>query len=114
MRDRTIMFARAKGLRRESTDAERAVWRMLRGRALEGRKFRRQVPLGPYIADFACFDPKVVIECDGSQHVDSAYDEERDAWFRREGFKVLRFWSDHVLREPEGVADAILAAVRRP
>ena len=100
-------------MRREATDAERALWRMLRGKAFEGAKFRRQVPLGNYIADFACFDPKVIVEADGGQHADSAYDAERDAWLRGQGFVVLRFWNEAVLREPEGVADVLSAALRR-
>ncbi len=106
------MFERARAMRRDATDAERRVWAMLRNRRIEGMKFRRQVPLGAYIADFACFDPKIIIECDGGQHVDSAYDEARDAWFRAQGFKMLRFWNNDVLREPDGVVDAILAALR--
>ena len=100
-------------MRRDGTDAERRMWRVLRGCGLEGLKFRRQVPLGNYIADFACFNPKVIIEVDGSQHADSTYDAERDAWFRAQGFRVLRFWNNDVLQETEGVADAIIAALRR-
>ena len=113
MRDRTLLFSRAKTMRREATDAERALWRLLRGRAFEGVKFRRQVPLGNYIADFACFDPKLIVEADGGQHADSAYDAERDAWFQAQGFRILRFWNDAVLKEPDGVADAVIAALRQ-
>ena len=106
------MFERARGMRRDATDAERRVWAMLRNRQIERMKFRRQVPLGAYIADFACFDPKIIVECDGGQHAGSGYDAARDAWFRAQGFRVLRFWNADVLSEPDGVADAILAALR--
>ena len=85
----------------------------LRGGRLDGLKFRRQVPLGSYIADFACFDPKLIIECDGGQHADSAYDERRDAWFSEQGFRVLRFWNGHVADDIESVVEAILRIARR-
>ena len=113
MRDRALLYARAKAMRREATPAERVLWRILRSRRLAGFKFRRQVPLGPYIADFACFDPKVVIECDGAQHADSAYDTARDAWLSAQGFRVIRFWNRHVREEPDGVVDALLAQLSR-
>ena len=113
MRDRALLFSRAKAMRREATPAERALWRILRSRHLAGFKFRRQVPLGSYIADFACFDPKAVIECDGSQHADSAYDAERDAWLAAQGFRVIRLWNRRALEEPEGVVDELLFKLRR-
>ncbi len=108
MPERPIMLARARAMRKESTDAERLMWRMLRSRQLEGLKFRRQLPIGPYIADFACLNPRVIVECDGGQHVDNAYDAERDAWLKAQGFRVFRFWNDHVLRETDGVAHLLL------
>jgi very-short-patch-repair endonuclease len=113
MVERAEMLRRARAMRREPTDAERVMWRMLRARGFDGLKFRRQVPLGVYIADFACFDPRVIIECDGGQHADCRYDEARDAWFRAQGFRVMRFWNNHVLYEPEGVEIALLAAIGR-
>jgi len=84
------------------------MWRVLRRRQLDGMKFRRQAPIGPnYIADFACFDPKVIIEVDGGQHADNAYDLRRDAWFRSQGFVVLRFWNGEVLDHPDDLPELV-------
>jgi very-short-patch-repair endonuclease len=81
----------ARSLRREMTGGERLLWQCLRGEQL-GIKFRRQHPVGPYIADFACLAPQLIVEVDGSQHADQqAYDAKRDAYFRSLGFDVLRF-----------------------
>ena len=89
------------------TDSERKLWSGLRGEQL-GVKFRRQHPLGNYIADFACLDPKMIVELDGSQHVDrAAYDASRDAFFRTQGFAVLRFATNEPLRNLAGVLTAI-------
>ena len=113
MPDRQVMLSRAREMRREPTEAERVMWRLLRDRQFRGLKFRRQLPIGRYVADFACLDPRVIIECDGGQHAESAYDAERDAWLRSEGFRVIRFWNDAVLRETEGVWDTLLHELRR-
>lgn len=95
------------------TDAERRLWAGLRGEQL-GVKFRRQHPLGCYVLDFACLDPKLAIEIDGSQHLDQiAYDAERDAWLLEQGFTVLRFPSNETLSNPAGVLNRILDAVSR-
>jgi very-short-patch-repair endonuclease len=102
---------RARELRRNSTDAERALWRVLRSRQLGRVKFRRQQPIGPYIADFVAFEYRLVIECDGGQHADSPHDAARDAWLERNGYRTLRFWNNDVLANPEGVAAVILAEV---
>ena len=99
------MFGRARAMRGDSTLAERKLWAILRGRRLEGFKFRRQVPLGRYIGDFVCFDPAVVVECDGAPHEDSLYDLERDAWLRAQGFRVLRFSNAEVVDQTLEVAD---------
>ena len=81
----------ARILRCEMTDGERLLWRKLRFEQL-GFKFRRQHPLGSYVADFACLAPKLIIEIDGSQHADQlAYDTKRDVFFRQHGFDVMRF-----------------------
>ena len=109
---RTLSPARA--MRRAPTDAERALWGMLRHRRLQTVKFRRQAPLGPYIVDFLCVAHKLVIEADGSQHVDSSHDARRDDWLRREGYKILRFFNVDVLRERENVLAAIAAACGLP
>jgi very-short-patch-repair endonuclease len=98
----------ARSLRRDMTDAERKLWSGLRGEQL-GFKFRRQHPLGAYIADFACLEPKLIIELDGSQHEDNqAYDLARDAFFKAQGFVVLRFPSNALFQNLDGVLSAIL------
>lgn len=106
---------RARRLRRFGTDAERKLWSVLRGRQLDGSKFRRQQRLGPYFADFACLEVGLVIEADGSQHADQvAYDEERTRFLNGQGYRVLRFWNHEVLTNLEGVTDVIRAALRSP
>ncbi|QRF58586.1 endonuclease domain-containing protein [Variovorax paradoxus] len=98
----------ARALRREMTDSERKLWSGLRGEQL-GVKFRRQHPLGSYIADFACLDPKLIVELDGSQHQAQAdYDARRDAFLRAQGFDVLRFGSNDPFVNLEGVLQAIV------
>lgn len=102
-----ISFARA--LRTESTDVERLLWRHLRARRFAGYKFKRQQPIGPYIADFVCFNAKLVVELDGGQHAERTdEDARRDAWLRSQGFDVLRFWNTEVIEEPEAVLSLIL------
>ncbi|WP_322317939.1 endonuclease domain-containing protein [Hydrogenophaga sp.] len=98
----------ARALRRDMTDAERKLWSGLRGEQL-GFKFRRQHPLGAYIADFACLEPTLIIELDGSQHADNqAYDMAREAFFEAQGFAVLRFPSNAPFQNLDGVLSAIL------
>jgi very-short-patch-repair endonuclease len=97
----------AKKMRRESTDAELAMWRLLRDRRLAKYKFRRQVPFQTYILDFVCFEKRVVIEIDGSQHADSARDVARDATLRAEGFRIERYWNNDVLQRPSAVLEDI-------
>ena len=110
MRNSKLKY-RARDLRTQPTDAERTLWRYLRSEQLSGWKFRRQHPIPPYIADFACIQAKLIIEVDGGQHADSAYDSVRDEHLRRHGWRVLRFWNNDVLGNPEGVAATILAAI---
>jgi len=112
MPDRRTMRDRARAMRKAPTEAERAMWRLLRLERL-GVKFRRQAWLGDYIADFVCFSPRLVVEVDGSQHAGSDYDATRDAAFQAHGYKVLRFWNGEVLRNPDGVCRTILAAMGR-
>src|SRR5439155_9537426 len=71
------------------TDPERKIWYALRGRRLAGAKFRRQVPVGPYVADFLCYEARLVIEVDGGQHAESAKDRRRDRWFADNEFRIL-------------------------
>ena len=96
----------AKILRKRLTDAEKLMWRHLRGKQLEGFKFRRQEPIGNYVADFVCYEKRVIVEVDGSQHC-SEKDHERDRWFEGQGFKVIRFWNNEVLKNTEGVWEVI-------
>ncbi|MBA3527126.1 MAG: DUF559 domain-containing protein [Sphingomonas sp.] len=99
----------AQRLRRDSTDAENRLWRHLRNRNLGGFKFRRQVTIGEYVADFACVECRVVVEADGGHH-----SEERDAARTNRlsalGWRVIRFWNTEILRQTEGVLAAILTA----
>ncbi|MCU0612355.1 MAG: endonuclease domain-containing protein [Candidatus Eisenbacteria bacterium] len=104
---------RARSLRRRSTDAERALWRRLRGRQLAaGLKFRRQCPIGPYTADFFCQEARLVVEVDGSQHTGSRADETRDEWMTAQGFRILRFWDNDVLLRADSVLETIRVAAR--
>lgn len=99
----------ARTLREAMTDAERALWFHLRAKRFQGWKFRRQQPIGNYIVDFVCFDAKLVIELDGGQHAERAdADARRTAWLESQGFRVLRFWNDAVLKETEAVLEEIL------
>jgi len=105
--------SRAKELRRTLTDAEVRLWYRLRRPFIVGVRFRRQVPIGPYIADFACLRPGIVIELDGGQHADAVtYDATPSAWLANAGFRVLRFWNHEVLARTDDVMDAIWLAVR--
>ncbi|RWD43559.1 MAG: endonuclease domain-containing protein [Mesorhizobium sp.] len=103
-------FARA--MRREPTEAEDRLWQELRGRRLDNIKFRRQVPIGRYVADFVCAEARLIVEIDRSQHAESRHDQERDAELKARGFRVLRFWNDDVLKELDAVCDTIIAYVR--
>jgi very-short-patch-repair endonuclease len=97
-----------RGLRKRMTDAEQALWRILRVRQLDGCKFRRQHPYENYILDFVCLEHRMVIEVDGGQHAESASDEARDARLAAAGFTVLRFWNHDVLADTHAVGDEIL------
>ena len=94
------------------TDAERAVWRFLRLRQVEGKRFGRQVPIDHYIVDFACFEARLIIELDGGQHFESESDRIRDDYLRAQGFRILRFWNNDVLANREGVYQVISEALR--
>jgi uncharacterized radical SAM protein YgiQ len=104
----TKTVQRSRDLRRESTDAERHLWRHLRRRQIAGARFRRQHPLGPYIVDFVSLDHRLVVELDGGQHADQrAYDEARSQWLDGRGFRVIRFWNHEVFQETEAVLQTI-------
>ncbi|MGE8102935.1 endonuclease domain-containing protein [Allorhizobium sp. NPDC080224] len=107
--------ANARRLRSTSTDAERKLWRHLWRIPINGSHFRRQVPIGPYFADFACHQIGLIIELDGSQHVTDEgleRDQERTAFLEAQGYKVIRFWNAEVLTELDAVLDTVFAAVR--
>jgi very-short-patch-repair endonuclease len=88
------------------------MWSALRDRRLKRYKFRRQHPVGGFIADFACTQHALVIELDGGQHADSAADARRTAWLESQGWMVIRFWNSDVLTNTEGVVEAVLRALR--
>jgi len=99
----------AKTMRREPTDAEARIWKLLRDQRLANFKFRRQVPFQNYILDFVCFERRLVIEIDGSQHASTEADAARDAALIAEGFRVARYWNNDVLQRPAAVLEDILA-----
>ncbi|HEV7271753.1 endonuclease domain-containing protein [Pseudoxanthomonas sp.] len=103
----------AKQLRRRMTDAERRLWQYLRAGRLEGLKFRRQHPVPPYIVDFCCVEARLVVELDGSQHSPAA-DAARTRYLQSQGWRVVRFWDNDVLREVEAVVTAIWDFASRP
>ncbi len=103
----------AKHLRKNMTDAETRLWHELRAKRFEGYKFKRQVPIGKYIADFACLTRKLVVEVDGSQHDGSAHDVVRDQWLVSQGFRVLRLWNRELLLDTDGAMLSILAALNQ-
>jgi len=106
---------RARGLRADQTDAEQLLWYHLRNQRLQGWKFRRQHEIGPYIADFLCPDAGLIVELDGGQHGEQmAYDEARTRKLQEEGYRVLRFWNNEVLKNTDSVLEAILEALASP
>lgn len=109
MKNRLTRIARS--LRKRMTDAERRLWKALRGKQLEGLKFRRQQPIGAYIVDFVCFEKRIVVEADGSRHYEGEQmqkDFERDRRLREQGFQVLRFTNREIMSNTEGVILSIL------
>jgi len=112
MRNATVI-QRARILRRGQTDAERALWRLLRSRQFANYKFRRQHPIESFVADFACLERMVVIEVDGAHHADQRQrDHRREQILRAQGFRILRFSDRQVLTELDSVAEAVLQALQ--
>ncbi len=106
----------AKRLRRGQTDAERKMWRLLRPFRDDGIPFRRQAPVGPFIVDFVWLSGRLVIEVDGGQHnmlQGEAIDRKRTSWLSSQGFEVLRFWNNDVLRNGEGCQQVIAEAIEK-
>ena len=104
--------SKARGLRKNSTDAEKKLWFAVRDRRLAGFKFIRQKSIGPYVADFLCRDHNLIVEVDGGQHAESESDLVRDAYLASEGYRVLRFWNSDVLANLDGVLQTILASLK--
>ncbi|MDZ4370044.1 MAG: endonuclease domain-containing protein [Phenylobacterium sp.] len=107
---RNSTVAQARALRRRATSTERFLWRLLRDRRLEGLKFRRQTPLGPYVLDFVCLRHRLVVEADGPFH-DAVRDAARDKWLAAQGFRVLRFANRDITNRDWSVIDSIRRAV---
>ena len=108
-------MSQARNLRRNQTTVEEKLWSRLRDRQLEGHKFRRQVPRGTFVVDFACLRKKLIVELDGGQHSDSeqrARDRARSAWLESEGYRVLRFWNHEVLMNMESVLEVVAQALK--
>ena len=102
------MKALARKLRRQSTDAERVLWKHLRAHRMDGYKFRRQFVIEPYIVDFVCLEMRLIIEADGSQHLDQKEEDLiRTAYLESLGYKVIRFWNDEILRGTDAVLESI-------
>ncbi len=101
----------SRNLRNNSTNAEVRLWCFLKNKQLEGLKFRRQAPIGNYIADFVCFEKRLVIELDGGHHAEEKNikkDAKRDNWLQEQGFQVLRIWNTDIFQNMEGVGEKIL------
>ncbi|WP_326523399.1 endonuclease domain-containing protein [Sphingomonas sp.] len=96
------------------TDAERALWSLLRGARLDDAKFRRQQPIGSFIVDFACQSRRLIVEVDGGQHGECPQDDRRTAWLHSAGYRVIRFWNHDILSNPEGVIATIARALATP
>ena len=109
--------SRERGLRRQQTDAELLIWQCLRGRRLHECKFRRQHRVGPFYLDFICLEIGLIVELDGSQHLEPQQqhaDGLRTLYLERMGYRVLRFWNEEVLRDTDSVLDEIARAVQAP
>jgi very-short-patch-repair endonuclease len=103
-----VTTSRARSLRSNMTDVERLLWRAIRGMQMNACRFRRQHPIGPYIADFACIEQRIVVEPDGGQHQDQrVQDDQRTAYLQAQGWHVLRFWNNEVLENLDGVLSTI-------
>ena len=103
------MKERARSLRREMTEPENRIWYFLRNRRLNGYKFVREYVIGPYIADFVCRDKKLIVEIDGSQHMEAVeYDQKRTNYLVANGYRVIRFWNNEIFNNTQDVLEVIL------
>ncbi len=111
---RSKTLKRARSLRGNQTEAEKRLWGYVRDKRLQGHKFNRQVPIGPYIADFLCFEAKLIIEIDGATHGEAheiVYDEKRTAFLNTQGYRVMRCTNLDIFENLTGVLDTILLAL---
>lgn len=105
------LTTRARQLRTNSTDAENLLWKHLKTKQMLGFKFRRQEQIGYYIADFVCYEVKLIVESDGGQHAEEKEnDVVRTRWLNSQGFRVLRFWNNDILTNIDGVLEVIYGA----
>jgi very-short-patch-repair endonuclease len=113
--NRPIARQRANQVRRDHSDAEQALWARLRDRQLCGAKFRRQHPIGPFVADFCCPQGKLIVELDGGQHAARvAADQKRSRFLEEQGYRVLRFWNHDVLKDTVAVLERIAEVLNPP
>jgi very-short-patch-repair endonuclease len=106
--------ATARRLRKNATDSEARLWRYLKRLETRGTHFRRQMPLGKFVVDFACPAARLIVEVDGSQHGESearVRDQQRTEWLEAEGYRILRFWNNEISQNILGVMDVIYAAL---
>jgi len=104
----------ARNLRKQMTEAEKRLWRLLRAQQLQGHKFRRQAAVGPYVVDFVCFSHKLIVELDGPQHSESdaqRHDARRSDWLASRGFRIIRFWNHQLDEEIHSVVESIQRAL---
>jgi very-short-patch-repair endonuclease len=101
-------------MRSVPTPAEQRLWQILRSKRFDGYKFKRQLPIDDYIADFVCLGQRLIVEADGAQHAESARDSRRDAYLTEQGFRILRFWNNEIFDNEEGVLTSILDALQSP
>jgi very-short-patch-repair endonuclease len=109
-----MLRERAKKMRSAPTPAEHRLWQILRAKRLAGYKFKRQVAIDHYIADFVCVQQRLIVEADGDQHCESEYDVVRDTYLQAQGFRILRFWNSDIFNNEEGVLTSILSALAAP
>ena len=109
-----LLRKRAKAMRSDASPAEHRLWQILRAKRFDGYKFKRQLPIDFYIADFVCIGQKLIIEADGGQHGESQHDVRRDAYLTSQGFRILRFWNIEIFDNEDGVGETIFRALHDP
>jgi very-short-patch-repair endonuclease len=101
-------------MRSTRTNAEHRLWQILRAKRFAGYKFKRQLPIDPYVADFVCLRARLIVEADGGQHAESIRDARRDAYLKSQGFRILRFWNNEIFENEDGVLTSIFNALTAP